>query len=220
MKEQTMLKLYTFWRSSASYRVRIALNLKGLPHELIPVNIVKDGGAQYSPEYRALNPQSRVPLLLDGDFKLNQSLAILEYLEELHPQPSLLPHEARRRARMWAFCHTIAGDIQPLQNLGPLAYLTREFAATDEQKGAWLKHWIERGLSALEEEMGGESAGAFTFGDQPTLAECVLVPQLYAAARFGCDATKYPRLAAIGERCNATEAFAGAHPERQPDRPT
>lgn len=214
-----MLKLYTYWRSSASYRVRIALNLKGLPHELVPVHLVKDGGEQYADPYRALNPQARVPLLVDGDFRLNQSLAILQYIEDRHPLPALIPADARLRARMWAFCHTIAGDIQPLQNLGPLGYLTREFKATEEQKAAWLRHWIERGLIALEQELAGQAPSSFVFGQAATLADCVLVPQIYAAQRFGCDAGKYPRLTAAAAHAAGLPAFSAAHPDRQPDRP-
>lgn len=214
-----MLKLYNYWRSSASYRVRIALHLKKLDFEYVPLNIIADGGQQFSPEFRALNPQARVPLLVDGDFALNQSLAILEYLEETRPQPSLLPHEAKRRARMWAFCHTIAADIQPLQNLGPLGYLSRELKVSDAQKNAWIRHWIERGLSVLDQERAGQPETPFAFGDEPTLADCVLVPQLYNARRFECDLSKFPRLVAIGARCEAHPAFVAAQPERQPDAP-
>jgi maleylacetoacetate isomerase len=214
-----MLKLYSYWRSSASYRVRIALNLKKLPYETIPIHLVKDGGEQYAPEYRALNPQARVPLLVDGTFALNQSLAILQYLEDRHPQPALVPADVQARARMWAFCHTIAGDIQPLQNLGPLGYLTSEFGATEEQKAQWLRHWIERGLTALEQECASLPPTSCMFGDSPGLADCVLVPQIYAATRFGCDAGKYPRLAAAAAHCAGLAAFSAAHPDRQPDRP-
>ena len=214
-----MLKLYSYWRSSASYRVRIALNLKGVPYETIPIHLVKDGGEQYSSEYRALNPQARVPLLVNGDFRLNQSLAILQYLEERYPRPALVPADVQQRARLWAFCHTIAGDIQPLQNLGPLVYLAREFGASDEQKNAWLRHWIERGLVALEQELAGEPRHDFALGPAPSLADCVLVPQMYAATRFGCDAQKYPRLAQAAAHASALPEFAAACPDRQPDRP-
>ena len=214
-----MIKLFAYWRSSASYRVRIALNLKNIPHEIVSLNIVGDSGQQFAPEFKTLNPQARVPLLVDGDFKLNQSLAILDYLEAKHPKPSLVPADAQTRARMWAFCHTIAGDIQPLQNLGPLAYLTREFKASDEQKNVWLRHWIERGLSALEDERRGDADTQYSFGDTPTLADCVLVPQIYAARRFKCDESKYPRLAAIGDRCMELPTFQKAQPEAQPDAP-
>jgi len=214
-----MMKLYAYWRSSASYRVRIALNLKNIPHEIVSLNIVGDSGQQFSPEYRALNPQARVPLLVDGDFRLNQSLAMLEYLESKQPKPALIPADAKARARMWSFCHAIAGDIQPLQNLGPLAYLTREFKASDEQKNVWLQHWIERGLSALETELHGAAKTPYVFGDVPTLAECVLVPQIYAARRFKCDESKFVRLAAIADHCNQLPAFDSARPEQQPDAP-
>lgn len=212
------LKLYSYWRSSASYRVRIALNLKGIAHELVPVHLTRDGGEQYGAAYRALNPQSRVPLLVDGDFALNQSLAILEYLEATRPQVPLVPDAPQARARMWAFCHTIAGDIQPLQNLATLAYLTGELRASEVQKTAWLRHWIERGLAALEAGFGPQ-AGPFVLGAAPTLADCVLVPQIYAADRFGCDRGRFPRLAAVADHCQSHPAFAAAHPDRQPDRP-
>lgn len=213
------MKLFAYWRSSASYRVRIALNLKNIPHEIVSLNIVGEGGQQFAPEYKALNPQARVPLLVDGDYTLNQSLAILDYLEARHPQPALVPSDAKTRARMWAFCHTIAGDIQPLQNLGPLAYLTREFKASDEQKNVWLRHWIERGLAALEDERRGAASTTYCFGDAPTLADCVLVPQIYAARRFKCDESKFARLAAISDRCLQLTAFQNAAPEAQPDAP-
>ena len=211
------LKLYSYWRSSASYRVRIALNLKGLEYETIPVHLLRGGGEQHGPEYRALNPQGRVPLLVDGDFRLTQSLAILEYLESTHPRPPLLPVDERRRALVRAFCQAIAADIQPLQNLGTLGYLTRVFEAGDEDKQAWLQHWIEAGLTALEDQQRHRPRAPFLFGEQPTFAECVLVPQMYAARRFHCDAARFPLLAEIAQRCEELPAFAAAHPDRQPD---
>ena len=213
-----MLKLYSYWRSSASYRVRIALALKNLDYEYVGVNIT-GAGEQNQPEYRALNPQSRVPLLVDGDFKLGQSLAILEYLESRAPQPSLVPEDSRERARMWAFCLTIAADIQPLQNTGPLAYLAKEFAVDDEKRNVWIRYWIERGLAALEAERRGPTDAAFAFGDRATFADCLLVPQVYNAERFSCDVSKFPRLHAIAKRCRELPAFAKAHPDRQPDAP-
>jgi maleylacetoacetate isomerase len=215
-----ILKLYSYWRSSASYRVRIALNLKGIAHEIVPVHLIKDGGQQRSAEYRALNPQGRVPLLVDGDFRLNQSLAILEYLEARHPQPALLPKDERERARIRAFCQTIAADIQPLQNLSTLQYLTRELGVDDARKDAWLRHWIESGLVALEESVHERPTTPFLFGEQPGWAECVLVPQIYAARRFHCDPARFPRLAAVAARCEALPAFVAAHPDRQPDAQT
>jgi maleylacetoacetate isomerase len=213
-----MLKLYSYWRSSASYRVRIALALKNLDYEYIPVNIYQgESGEQYGAAYRALNPQSRVPFLVDGDFGIGQSLAICEYLESTFPEPALVPLDARERARMWAFCQTIGADIQPLQNTGPLAYLTRELKASDEQRNAWVRHWIERGLSALEQERGSIKDAGFVFGAAPTLADCLLVPQMYNAERFACDVLKFPRLHAIALGLRQHPAFAKAHPDRQPD---
>ena len=209
--------LYGYWRSSASYRVRIALNLKGLAYETRPVHLVKDGGQQHSPDYRALNPQARVPFLVDGDFALGQSLAILDYLETRCPTPALVPADARERARMTAFSHAIASDIQPLQNLGPLGYLTRELGVSDTQKAVWLKHWIERGLSALETEWASRPPSTYVMGETPTHADCLLVPQMYAAERFGCNAARYPRLFAHAEAARALPAVAAAHPDRQPD---
>ena len=211
------LKLYSYWRSSASYRVRIALALKNLEYQYVPVNIVKDGGEQHRAEYRALNPQARVPLLVDGDFALAQSLAILEYLEARFPAPALVPADARERARMWAFCHTIAADIQPLQNTGPLGYLARELGVGEEQRNAWIRHWVERGLGALEQELRGRPETRFALSDTPTLADCVLLPQIYNAERFACDSMKYPRLLAVAQRCRALPEFARAAPEQQPD---
>ena len=213
-----MLKLYSFWRSSASYRVRIALNLKNLPYEYIPIHLTRDGGEQHKPEFRALNPQGRVPLLVDGEFRVGQSLAILDYLESKFPEPALIPADLRVRARMWAFCHTIAADIQPLQNTGPLQYLIRELKLTDDQRDAWARHWIQRGLEALDTELKGESEGACVFGDAPTLADCVLVPQIYNAERYSCDPTRFPRLHALAQRLRKSPAFQAAHPDCQPDK--
>jgi maleylacetoacetate isomerase len=212
-----MLKLYSYWRSSSAYRVRIALALKGIEYEYLPVHLVKDGGEQNQPAYRALNPEGRVPLLVDGDFRLTQSLAILEYLESRSPQPALIPADAKRRVHMWAFCHAIAGDIQPMQNTGVLNYLSSELGVDNEQKKMWLRFWIERGLGALEQEMRDADLSAYAFGASVTLADCVLVPQMYAAERFGCDLGKFTRLHAVAERCRKLDAFVRAHPDRQPD---
>ncbi|MES0873234.1 maleylacetoacetate isomerase [Sinimarinibacterium thermocellulolyticum] len=212
-----MLKLYSYWRSSASYRVRIALNLKGLPYEIVPVHLVRDGGQQFSAAYRALNPQSRVPLLVDGDFVLNQSLAILDYLEAQHPQPALLSGDARTKARIRAFCLTIVADIQPLQNTSVLKYLGQTLQVGEDARTAWLRHWITRGLAALEEGLRDVPDAPFVFGASPSWADCVLVPQIYAAQRFGCDAARYPRLARVAAHCATLPAFQRAHPDAQPD---
>ena len=219
-----MLKLYSFWRSSASYRVRIALNLKGLRYEYVPVHLARDGGEQNAPAYRALNPQGRVPLLVDGDFRVAQSMAILDYLEALQPGPALLPADARLRARVLAFCHAIVADIQPLQNTGPLKYLGDHFGADEARKAAWNRHWIQRGLEALEQERtlamrAGRPDTPCAFGDAPTWADCVLVPQVYNAERWQCDVAKFPRLHGLAQRLRELPAFAAAHPDRQPDAP-
>lgn len=215
-----MLKLYAYWRSSASYRVRIALNLKGLAYEIVPVHLLRDGGEQFSQGYRALNPQARVPLLIDGDFRLNQSQAILEYLEALYPHPALVPADPRQQARVRAFCLTITADIQPLRNTSVLRYLGERLKIGEDARADWLKHWITRGLTALEAELHAAPQTPFVFGETPTWADCVLVPQIYAAQRFGCDATLYPRLARIAAHCNTLPAFQRAHPDLQPDAGT
>jgi maleylacetoacetate isomerase len=213
------MKLYSFWRSSASYRVRIALNLKGLTYEYLPVNLTRDGGEQNAPAYRELNPQGRVPLLVDGDFRIAQSMAILDYLEALQPAPPLVPRDARLRARMLSFCHAIVADIQPLQNTGPLKMLGEKFGADDAAKAEWNRHWIQQGLDALEHERSGIPDAPFAFGETPTWADCVLVPQVYNAERWQCDTGRFPKLYALAQRLRALPEFAAAAPERQPDAP-
>lgn len=214
-----MLRLHSFWRSSASYRVRIALNLKGLHYDYVPVHLTAGGGQQFAPAFRALNPQARVPFLVDGDFGLGQSLAILDYLETRKPQPALLPAEPRLRARVLAFCQAIVADIQPLQNTGPLKYLGETLGVDEAHREAWVRHWIERGLSALEQERAGLPDSPFAFGDAPTWADCVLVPQVYNAERFRCDTRRFPLLYEVARRARELPAFAAAHPDRQPDTP-
>lgn len=214
-----MLRLYAHWRSSASYRVRIALNLKGVAYAIESLRLSRGEGEQYGEAYRRLNPQSRVPLLVDGDFRLGQSQAILEYLETRYPQPSLLPGDAQSQARIRAFCQTIVADVQPLQNSGVQCYLSDHYAQDEAGTQAWARHWVERGLAALEAEQDGLSEHPFVFGTAPTLADCVLVPQLYAAERLGCDAALFPRLQRIGDRCLQLPAFQRAHPDQQPDAP-
>lgn len=214
-----MLKLYSFWRSSAAYRVRIALALKKQPYEYVPVHLVKDGGEQNKPEYRALNPQGRVPLLVDGDFRVAQSMAILDYLEAKFPKPALVPADAKARARMLSFCHAIASDTHPLQNTGPLKYLETELGAGEDQRLAWMRHWIGRGLAIAEAECADLPLKDFMFGDSATWADCLLVPQMYNAERWGCDLARFPRLHALSLRLRERPEFAAAHPDRQPDAP-
>lgn len=215
-----MLTLYSYWRSSASYRVRLALALKGLAYAVVPVHLVKDGGQQHAAAYKALNPEGRVPLLVDGDFKLGQSLAIFQYLEARYPEPALLPDTLQLRARVWQFCEAINADMQPLHNLSPLNYLTGRLGLSEAQKLEWIRHWIERGLGALEQELAPLPERAALFADTPGYADCCLVPQLYAARRFGADLSVCPRLVATAVRLEALPAFFAAHPDRQVDANT
>ena len=213
-----MLTLYTYWRSSAAYRARIALNLKNLEYEPRFVHLLRDGGEQFSPEYRALNPQSRVPTLVDDGVAITQSLAIIEYLDERFPQPSLMPADPAGRARVRGLAHIIASDVQPLQNTSVARYLRGTLGVNDEQMAAWLREWIGRGLQALEERLAREpQTGAFCHGSEPTIADCCLVPQCYAARRFGVDPVEFPTIARIDATCSAVPAFGRAAPERQPD---
>lgn len=213
-----MLTLHTYYRSSAAYRVRIALALKGLAWAPSHVHLVRGGGEQHGEAYRRLNPQGRVPLLVDGDLTLSQSLAIIEYLDETHPAPALLPSDVAGRARVRSLAQLIACDIQPLQNISVTRYLSRQLALDDEAVRAWQIHWISVGLAALEERLSADNAtGRFMHGDAPTLADCCLIPQCYASRRFGVDPAAYPTLAAIERRCLDLPAFRAAAPEQQSD---
>lgn len=211
-----MLTLYSYWRSSAAYRVRIALGLKGLAYRQVPVHLVKDGGQQHAADYRALNPQELVPLLVDGEVHIAQSLAILEYLEETHPQPSLLPRDALQRAQVRALSLHIACDIHPLNNLRVLQYLSGPLGVADEAKNAWIRHWVETGLRAVEAGLD-VLPGPLSLGERPGYFEACLIPQLYNARRFDCDLSGCPRVLAIAARCETLEAFQQAAPEVQPD---
>ncbi len=212
-----MRTLYTYYRSSAAYRVRIALNLKGLDHTLVPVHLLRGGGEQFAPDYRALNPQSRVPTLVDGERVLTQSLAIVEYLDETYPGARLMPADALGRARVRAMAQLIACDIHPLGNLAVLRYLT-DIGLSEETRQAWTCHWIARGLHSLEALLVGSGASEkFCYGETPTLADCCLVPQLFNARRFGCALDEYPRLLRIEAHCQALPAFEKAAPQHQPD---
>jgi maleylacetoacetate isomerase len=212
------MKLHTYFRSSAAYRVRIALNLKGLDYEAVPVHLVRGGGEHRQPAYLGLNPAGLVPALEDQGQVLTQSLAIVEYLEETHPQPALLPAAALDRARVRAIAQAIACDIHPVNNLRVLQYLTRELGASEEQKSAWYRHWIGVGLQAVEAMLAGDArTGAFCHGDTPGLADCCLVPQVFNARRFGCELSAMPTVLRIADHCAGLEAFRRAAPEAQPD---
>ncbi len=212
------MKLYTYFRSSAAYRVRIALNLKGLAYDAVPVHLVRSGGEQHQAEYRSINPAGLVPALEEGGEVLTQSLAILEYLEETHPEPPLLPGDAVQRARIRALALAIACDIHPINNLRVLQYLTREFGADEAGKASWYRHWVEIGLAAVEAMLeDGPKEARFCFGDVPTLADVCLVPQVFNARRFQCDLSAMPRIARVVAHCETLEAFRLAAPENQPD---
>lgn len=212
------MKLYTYFRSSAAYRVRIALELKGLAWEAVPVHLVRGGGEQRQPGYLALNPAGLVPALDDDGRILTQSLAIIEYLDETRPAPPLLPADAAGRARVRAIAQAIACDIHPINNLRVLQYLKREFGIGDAQRDAWYRHWVGVGLAAVEAMLAGDArTGAFCHGDAPGLADCCLVPQVFNARRFACDLSAMPTVVRIAERCEALEAFRRAAPENQPD---
>lgn len=214
------LQLYSYWRSSAAYRVRIGLNLKGLAHELIPVHLARDGGEQHSPEFREVNPQELVPVLRHGQRRIAQSVAILEYLDEMWPQPPLLPATARERARARALALLVACDIHPLNNLRVLQYFEREWNVPQPERDEWVRHWIVGGFRAFEAMLADHpSTGDFCDGDVPGLADCCLVPQVYNARRFGVDMAAFPTLRRIEAACLALPAFDAARPERQPDAP-
>ena len=211
--------LYGYWRSSSSYRVRIALNLKGVDYRYEPVNLVRGEGEQRRPGYRAINPLGLVPALVHEGRTVTQSVAICEYLEEVFPGPALLPADAVGRARVRSLVQTIACEIQPLNNLGVLRYLSGAMEQPEPAVRAWITHWIARGFTAVESWLETADTGRFCHGDRPTLADCFLVPQVYNAERFGCDLSPYPTLLRVAAHCRAQDAFLRASPERQPDAP-
>jgi maleylpyruvate isomerase len=212
------MKLYTFFRSSASYRVRIALNLKGLDYQQAPIHLRRGGGEQLSAAYRAINPQALVPALEDGERIITQSLAIIEYLDERYPKPPLLPSDAGDRAVARSMALLIACEVHPIQNLRVLNHLKSDHKQSDDDTTRWARHWIDLGFFALEQMViSASKQGSFCFGNTPTVADICLVPQLANARRFGVDLSVYPRLLAVEATCMSISAFASAAPERQPD---
>lgn len=210
------ITLYSYWRSSAAYRVRIALNLKQLDYQTIPVHLVKNGGEQHSETFREMNPNELVPVLKDGDLILNQSMAIMDYLDETYSGHPLVPSKGEQRYIVKALANDIAIDIHPINNLRILQYLERECELTAEHKQKWYKHWIGIGFKAFETKLK-HTSGLYCVGDEITLADLCLVPQVYNAIRFGVDMTPFPTIQSICERCNQQTAFIDAMPENQID---
>lgn len=210
-----MMKLYNYFRSSASFRVRIALALKGLPYDYVSVHLLK--GEHRKPEYDAVSADHFVPLLDDAGVHLSQSMAIIEYLDETHPTPPLLPADPLGRARVRALAQSVACDIHPLNNLRVLKYLVRELGASEEAKNAWYRHWCREGLLSLERQLQRLPAAPYCYGELPTLADCCLVPQVVNAQRFEVSFEGLDRVSSIFEACMTLEAFQAADPSRCPD---
>lgn len=209
------MHLYSYFRSSAAYRLRIALDLKGLSYDISSVHLTKDGGQQHSPAYRAINPQMRVPtLVVSGNETLLQSLAIIEYLDDVHPEPRLIPSDAVQRAHVRAVAQIIACDIHPLNNTSSLNYLRRTLHADEPAINAWYAHWVRTGFDAVEALI---KPGPYAFGDRVSLADVCLVPQVYNARRFKVPLDSYPKIVAVDAACNKLAAFDKARPENQPD---
>ncbi|MGO1542454.1 MAG: maleylacetoacetate isomerase [Luteimonas sp.] len=218
MTEQ--LTLYSYWRSSAAYRVRIGLNLKGLPYDTAPVHLVRNGGEQHAADYAAANPQKLVPMLKHGRRQMRQSLAILEYLDEMWPEPALLPATARSRQRVRALAQVVACEIHPLNNLRVMRFFESEWNVPQSERDEWMRHWMADGFDAFEALVADHpSTAEFCEGHAPTLADCCLVPQLFNARRFGVDLSPYPTIRRIEAACLALPAFDAARPENQPDAP-
>ena len=212
------MKLYSYFRSSASYRVRIALNLKGLTYDYVPVHLLKDGGQQLARSFRALNPDALVPVLEDEGTVLTQSLAIIEYLEETRREPPLLPPEAAERAYVRSIALAIACEIHPLNNLRVLRYLVKTLGVTEEQKNAWYRHWVEQGLASVEARLIAERrSGRYALDNAVTLADVFIVPQIFNAQRMECELDAVPTVMRIFDNCMQLPSFVDAQPSGQPD---
>jgi maleylacetoacetate isomerase len=209
------VKLYTYFRSSAAFRVRIALNLKRLPYEPVIIHLAK--GEHRKPEYAGKYPQALLPTLLTDGLELSQSLAIIEYLDETHPEPALLPRDAPGRARVRSLSLLIACEIHPLNNLRTLQYLKRQLGQSEEQVNTWYRYWIADGLVKLEADLLRGKKGRFSHGDSPSIADCCLVPQIFNAKRYNCDLALYPTTMRVFDECMKLEAFDRAQPAKQPD---
>lgn len=210
------MKLYGYWRSTAAYRVRIAMHLKGIAFESISVHLVKNGGEQHDSTYTELNPNHLVPTLVDGDFSLNQSLAIIDYLEQITSENTLYPTEAKSRAKVQALALDIACEIHPLNNLRVQQYLTNSLSVTDEAKQLWVEYWMSVGFISIEKQLTS-SAGQYCFADTVSVADICLVAQVYNAHRFNVDMSAYPLINKVVKNCNELPAFIRALPENQLD---
>jgi len=212
------MKLFTYFRSSAAYRVRIALNLKGLAYDAVPVHLLRGGGEHLQGDYRQINPSGLVPSFQDEHITLSQSMAIIEYLEEVHPQMPLLPKDAAGRARVRELAQIVGCDIHPVNNLRVLNYLVKHLGLPDQAKTEWYRHWVIEGFQSLEAHLARDpGAGPYCHGDHPTIADCFLVPQVFNAQRFNIDVTAYPNIDRINSLCIELPAFKAAHPSHQPD---
>lgn len=210
------MKLYNYFRSSASFRVRMALHLKGLAYDYVPVHLAR--GDQKKAEFAAIAPEQLVPVLeLDDGTRISQSMAIIEYLDETHPAPPLMPANALDRARVRGLAQAIACEIHPLNNLRVLKYLVRDLGVSDDAKNTWYRHWVRQGLEGFERQLASGPASTYCFGETPTLADCCLVPQIFNAHRFDCDLTGLPRTMAAFDACMALPAVQAAHPSACPD---
>lgn len=209
------MQLYHYVRSSASYRVRIALALKGLDCELLPVHLLRN--EQLAESYAAIAPAKLVPVLVDGDRLLTQSMAIIEYLDETHPQPSLLPGDAAARARIRALAQDVACEIHPLNNLRVLRFLVHDLKLSEDDKNRWYRHWVETGLEVVEKQLASSATGRFCHGDTPTLADCVLVPQIHNAKRLDCRLDHVPTVMRVFNACMALAAFSTTQPSAYPE---
>jgi maleylacetoacetate isomerase len=210
------MKLYNYFRSSASFRVRIALHLKGLPFDYIPVHLAK--GEHKLPAYAAVSADGLVPLLDDGEHQLSQSMAIIEYLDETHPTPPLMPTDAYGRARVRALAQSIACEIHPINNLRVLKYLTHTLKVDEETKNTWYRHWVRQGLESFERQLAQGEPGTYCYGHTPTLADCCLVPQIFNARRFDTPLDGLPRTMGVFDACMQLDAFQKAQPSACPDK--
>jgi len=210
------MQLYSYFRSSAAYRVRIALNIKGIDYSIIPVHLLKNGGEQHGAVYRQINASELVPTWVDDSVTLGQSMSILEYLEERYSSPALLPFDYAERAQVRSFAQAICCDIHPLNNLRVLKYLVDEVGMDVKQKQQWYQHWVEQGFQSLETQLT-QSNGQFCFGQQPSFADCCLIPQVYNALRFDINLSKFSKIQSIYQHCMTIPAFIQAAPEQQVD---